>query len=260
MNLQNALRALAATGLSLLVSASFVSASQSKLDQIVATAYKAKGPETMRSAMTMSLIDAAGKQSDRRLQIRREGDSKQLVWFDAPANMRGTGFLRVAENGNEKMWLYLPAFKKLERIGAADKKRPFLGSDFTYADMAPLDLNQYNATLLGQDSYDGKPVYKLAFGLKSATYDTLYGKIVAYVDVDANRVLAEDLYDKTGDLIKKKTYSGYSTAGKYHIPTIIEITNVRRNHRTRLTLTDIVVNKKIAKRLFTTKYLQRQKK
>lgn len=234
-------------------------AAEPTLEQILQVAYHSKGPETLQATMTMLLIDETGKTSERTLEIRRAGSDKQLVWFEAPANMRGTGFLRLVENGEQKMWLYLPAFKKLERIGAADEKRSFLGSDFTYADMADHNLKRYNSRLLGKSKLDNQDVYQIEFNLTTMEHDVLYGRIIAYIRVADLRVVREDLYDKAGDLIKEKRYAKLEMISNHNMPTIIEMKDVTRKHITRLEMKDIKVNEKIPDRIFSTKYLEKLK-
>lgn len=232
-------------------------AAEPTLEQMLQVAYSSKGPESLQAKMTMTLIDSGGKTSERTLQIRRAGNDKQIVWFEAPANMRGTGFLRLVEGGEQKMWLYLPAFKKLERIGAADEKRSFLGSDFAYADMADHNLSRYDARLLGKGKVDDVDVYHVEFNLKSMDYDVMYAKIIAYIRAADNRVAREDLYDKNGDFIKQKTYARIEQAGGHWIPTVIEMKDVQRDHVTRLAMQDIKVNERIPDRVFTTKFLEK---
>lgn len=241
----------------ILVAGGNLVAAEPTLEEILKIAYASKGPDTLQAKMTMTLIDSGGKSSERTLQIRRAGNDKQIVWFEAPANMRGTGFLRLVEGGEQKMWLYLPAFKKLERIGAADEKRSFLGSDFTYADMAEHNLSRYDARLLGKGKLDETDVHHVEFNLKSMQHDVLYAKIVAYIRLADSRVVREDLYDKGGDFIKQKTYAKIEQVAGHWLPTSIEMKNMQRDHVTRLEMKDIKVNERIADRVFSTKYLEK---
>ncbi|RMF15328.1 MAG: outer membrane lipoprotein-sorting protein [Candidatus Dadabacteria bacterium] len=240
-----------------LFTATFAQAALPDVQSLLADAYNGKGPSSMQAQMTMTLVDAGGKSVDRTLQIRRAGNDRQIVWFESPANMKGTGFLRLVEGGTEKMWLYLPAFKKLERIGATDKKRPFLGSDFAYADMAPHNLSDYSAKILGEGELDGRKVIHVELTLKNQESDALYGKIVSYIDAETHHVLREDLYDRAGDLIKQKSYASWTKVGAYDIPLTVEMKNMQNDHITRLTMADVKVDQKIADRVFSTKFLQK---
>lgn len=225
---------------------------------ILTKAHRGSGPRTLQATMTMTLVDSSGKTTERKLVVKREGIDKQVVWFEEPADLRGTAFLRLFEEGVQKMWLYLPAFNKLERIGGVKMNRSFLGSDFSYADLAERDLEAYTHTYEGQEELRGIQAHKLVSSLKpDAPEDAAYGKIITWVDVASGRLLQEDLYDKKGDLIKRKIFSETRQIKDYVIPTVVEMVDLMSNHSTRITMSDVVVDERIPVRYFSTRGLDR---
>ena len=48
----------------------------------------------------------------------------------------------------KSQWIYLPAFKSVKRLSSSDKNKSFMGSDFTYSDIAGRKLSQDNHTLI----------------------------------------------------------------------------------------------------------------
>src|SRR5688572_31943121 len=67
-----------------------------------------------------SLINDRGQQRERRnttlVKLQPNGlDSKFLVKFTTPADIKGTGFLQVEHNdGDDDLWIYLPALRSEE--------------------------------------------------------------------------------------------------------------------------------------------------
>jgi hypothetical protein len=115
----------------------------------------------------MTLIDKSG--NTRRREIRAFGidrgeDELQLLFFLSPPDLEDTAFLTYDydEPGkDDDQWLYLPALKKSKRIASSDKSGSFMGSDFSYADLAWRDLDQYDYTLMKETEVDGVPVWQI---------------------------------------------------------------------------------------------------
>ncbi|MDR2033452.1 MAG: outer membrane lipoprotein-sorting protein [Helicobacteraceae bacterium] len=110
--------------------------------------------DRMTARMEMILIDKNKNQRIRLLkQFRRyEGkDSYRAIFFLEPADVRNTGFLTYDYDDSDKdddQWLYLPALKKSKRIASGDKSGSFMGSDFSYSDMADRELDDYDFKLI----------------------------------------------------------------------------------------------------------------
>jgi Outer membrane lipoprotein-sorting protein len=74
---------------------------------------------------------------------RTPGDpraQKAILFFLAPAEVKGTGFLAFTHKGRPAdQWLYLPELKRVRQITARRRKESFVGTDLSYHD---LDLIQ----------------------------------------------------------------------------------------------------------------------
>lgn len=222
---------------------------------LLETAQNSGTPKTMQSTMTMTLVDRGGRSSSRELELRKVGNGKQLVWFTKPVDVRGTAFLRLGEGSAKQMWLYLPGFKKLDRISGARENESFLGSDFTYADMNDRDLAAFNHKLLGEESVDGTAVWKIESKAKDP--DAQYGVVVSYIVKDTGRLLQEDLYDGLGDLVKRKQHSRFEKIGTYNVPLVVKMTDLVSEHSTTLESRNLKVDESIDDGIFTTQHLQR---
>src|SRR5436190_1050793 len=58
---------------------------------------------------------------------------RRLVRFTAPGDVKGMGVL--VEN-NETMYVFLPGFQRVRRMGSHVKNQTFMGSDFSFEDMS----------------------------------------------------------------------------------------------------------------------------
>ena len=102
----------------------------------------------MTAELEMRIINKTGLERVRQLSMasRRgaDGTRKVLIRFLAPADVKGTGFLNLSPaRGENESWLYLPALGKPRRIAAEERSSSFMGSDFSYADIGMLKIDDY---------------------------------------------------------------------------------------------------------------------
>jgi Outer membrane lipoprotein-sorting protein len=118
-----------------------------------------------RLAMTMRLVDRQGRTRERSMVITTlrgsgvRGD-RVLVRFQAPADIKGTGFLVWEhEAQDDERFLFLPALGRVRRIQGAESQESFVGSDLSYEDIGGRKLTDYTYTML-----DANAVWKDAQG------------------------------------------------------------------------------------------------
>ncbi len=115
--------------------------------------------DKMISRLQMTITDGAGRSRKRTVRSRtlkfgppargktsKQGGTKQIMFFEAPADIRNTGMLSIDYDDGAKdddQWLYLPSLHKSTRISSSDKSGSFMGSDFTYSDMTSKDPKNY---------------------------------------------------------------------------------------------------------------------
>ena len=214
-------------------------------------------PKDMKSDMTMKLIDKKGRERVRTVRIIRQGDERQIMWFLAPADVRGTSFLRISnEDRNDDMWLYLPAFKKVRRIATKARKENFMGSDFTYEDMEKRKLKDYTYKLVREERLGDHECYVVE-SIPKESVDSDYSKIISWVWKDDYLIIKEEFYDGKGELRKVKTMSGLEKHNQYWIPGGLKMENVQKQHVTDIAFDNIEVDTGAEDDLFSTAYLQR---
>ena len=119
------------------------------------------------SNVTLNLIASDGDVRARKLYMLQKdtenNEEKMLMYFHSPADVRGVGFLmeiypEVADKVDNQ-WMYFPAFRKIRRISANDKRGSFMGSTFSYADMDKIRVTDYQSTLIGEEMLFERPTW-----------------------------------------------------------------------------------------------------
>lgn len=107
-----------------------------------------------RLTMAMRLVDRQGRARERTLTIATlrgtgGGGDRVLVRFQAPADIKGTGFL-VWEHpdGDDERFLFLPSLGRVRRIAGTEAQESFVGSDLSYEDIGGRQIEDYTYTML----------------------------------------------------------------------------------------------------------------
>jgi len=172
--------------------------------------YSGYGDFTAR--LHMVLRNRQGQTSERDLRVRTlevEDGVRSLCIFDSPADVRQTILLtHTHKTQPDDQWLYLPALKRVRRIAAQNKTGSFVGSEFSYEDIATHVLEKYTYRWLRDESWEGQDCYVLErrpIDLR----DSGYTKQIAWLDKDQYRTLKVDYYDRKDSLLKTLTFKDY---------------------------------------------------
>lgn len=168
-----------------------------------------------KAKMVMTLIDAHGNKverimSSKVLEDNKNGD-KSITAFEKPLDVKGTKLLTIASSkGTNKQWLYLPKFKRVKKINAKNQSGSFMGSEFSYEDIAGQSINNYNYKILSEDdknwTVESKPIEKSG-----------YSKMITVISKDKLNPLSVKYYDRKGELLKVSTleqFKAYKVKGK----------------------------------------------
>ena len=114
--------------------------------------------DKVRVRIQMTITDKNGSARSRGVQSRTmkfAGGTRQLLFFESPADVRNTGLLSVDWDDGAKdddQWLWLPSLHKATRISGGDRSGAFMGSDFSYADMTTKDPKRYEYRIAKQSA------------------------------------------------------------------------------------------------------------
>jgi outer membrane lipoprotein-sorting protein len=158
---------------------------------------------------TMLLVNRSGDKEIRCIrfyQKKMEDDLEQtLITFDTPENIRGLAML-TWENANrhDDQWLYLPSLKKLQRIAEGNRKSYFAGTDFTYEDLEPENLDRFTYTLNKTEIVNNNLCYVIEAvpANKKAKKESGYGKRIIWVKKDILFTVQVQFFNHRGRHIK----------------------------------------------------------
>jgi hypothetical protein len=213
-----------------------------------------------QSEMEMILISKKGKTRERQIRSFSKDygeDSKSVMVFDKPADVKGTGFLSWEyddEDKDDDRWLYMPAMKKVRRISGSSSNDYFMGSDFTYDDMGDRNVDEDEHTLLREEEVEDNPCWVVQSIPKDDDSD--YIKKIVWIRKDINFAVKAEYYDKTG-LMKILTIKdirpidGIWTAHEFFMD------NLRKKHQTQLIISNIVYDQGLNDNLFTVSAIER---
>lgn len=230
-------------------------------EQIMENVYNRKAPDDVQGNLKMVLENNRGDQRVREINqyIKSSGkDEKKIMFFTAPADVRDTSFMSWSyddESKEDSQWIYLPALKKIKRISSSNSGDYFMGSDFTYDDLGDRNPSEDTHTVLGQEIVDGKNCYVVeSIPLDS---DFMYSKTITWVIPDSWLGVKKEFYDEDGDLLKTLAIEKIEEIKGYSLIASSLMTNVQKEHTTRMQLSDLEINTGIQDRIFTERMMMR---
>lgn len=218
--------------------------------------------ENSKTLMHMILINKKGQARERTVLFYSMDvgkDSKNLIFFQEPADIKGVGFLswEYEDPGrDDDRWLYLPAMKKVKRISGSSKNDYFMGTDFTYDDMGDRSVDEDIHTLLREETVDEHVCWVVESAPKK-TQDEMYSKTVNWIRKDALLPIKTEFYDRMGELLKILTVPEIGKKDGFWTAFRMEMDNIQEKHQTILEIKEVEYNIDIDENLFKVSTLER---
>ncbi len=211
----------------------------------------------------MTIVNKKGRKKVRVLeslgQSPKGGPDKTILRFLEPADISGTAVLTIEHKGEEdEQWMYLPALKRTRRIAGSSKQESFMGSDLSYEDLRPRDVDAYSYRLLQEKQVGADACYLLEASPKkgSKVEDSAYQRSVTTVRKKDFVPLTMEGYDSSGKLIKTILYKNYTDVEGHLRPDVIEVRNEKKGSRTIIRFTARKLNQPFPEGAFTTDALE----
>ena len=131
------------------------------------------------------------------------GLSRVVIEFRNPASVAGTRFLSLdTGKGGSNQWIFLPSLGKTRRISSSEGSGSFMGTDFSYDDIASADRNADLDThvILREENLNGKACYVIESKPKDSSYQ--YSKMIQWIDKSNMVPYKIELFDKKGTHVK----------------------------------------------------------
>lgn len=216
-------------------------------------------------AIDMTLVNGRGDARDRALTMwtrtREDGGREVLIRFHEPPDIEGTGFLQIErQDGEDDLWLYLPALRRTRRIAGSARRDPFVATHFTYEDLDPEDLDEHRYTLVRSETVDGRPAWMVeAAPVGEAVERSGYDRRRLWIDRERHTLLRADLYDREGALRKRLTAGDVrrvSGTERWRPHTLV-MEDLVEGGRTRLRMREYVLDQGLGADRFSERFLRR---
>jgi outer membrane lipoprotein-sorting protein len=222
---------------------------------VMEAVYQQDNSHDMTLRANLDIFGADGHGQKKKFVLKRIGglgDSKTLLRFTDPAEIKGVTLLSVIRKGApDQQWLYTPAIQRVRSIAPRERSEPFASSDFTYEDIAERVLDDFIYKMLSDgEVMQGHKTYKIEATPVSAD-KSQYKYIYFWVGQDVPVILAAEMYDQGGKKIKEFHASGLKKANGMWGARHLEMSSLLQNTRTVLTIDDAQFNTGLDDKSFT---------
>jgi outer membrane lipoprotein-sorting protein len=204
----------------------------------------------LRQTVTMELIDKRGAVRTRVMRAFRKyygADRRTVLFFESPANVKGTGFLTFDYHdpqADDDQWLYLPALHKVRRVSSSDRGGYFLGTDFTYEDMkngTKVGIADYHWETVGLEDVHGHPCYAVRGTpvSREVAKELGYGRLMVYVDAGIWIPRKLETWDVKDNPLKVVESTEIREVGGIWTAHRVEATNHKTGHRSVFTVSEV---------------------
>ncbi len=191
-------------------------------------------------------------------RIGSPGDNRTLIRFTDPPDIRGVALLSINHKGEVmKQWLYTPAIERVRVIAPRDRSERFVGSDFTYEDIAERSVEDFTYQMMNEsETIDGHKTYKIEATPVSADHSQ-YKVLYLWIAQDVPCILRAEMYDPSGKEIRVMHATGLKKVSGMWGARRLEISSPNEGTRTVLTIDGVHVNTGLREDLFTPEALEK---
>lgn len=226
---------------------------------IVAEAQRRTTASSQRYEGTLQVIDANKRIADKRWTFERfgsHGDSKAVLRFSAPAEVKGVALLIVNHKDRASdQWMWTPAIQRERRVALQDRSTRFFGTDFSFEDLEERDADQYDYRLLGDDTVDGVKCWKLE-STPRRTKSSQYSHSHVWIRQTDYAFAQIESYSKN-ELVRRLAYRQIEMNSGIPSARVMEMHDLKRKSRTILKLESLQYNVPLQEDSFTLQALRR---
>ncbi len=191
-----------------------------------------------------------GKRQDRVIESKgwSVGIEKSLTEYLSPAREAGTKMLKL----DDQLWIYSPSSDRIIQLSGHMLRQSVMGSDLSYEDMMEdktlADI--YNVKVTEEDQVNARKCWVLE--LTAKTEDIAYQKQKMWIDQERYIPLKQEMYAKSGQLLKKTELSDVAQIDGRWFPRKMTYKDMLKNGEgTEFIITDIKFNQDIPEYLFS---------
>ena len=177
-----------------------------------------------------------------------ESNKQSFTKYLSPPREEGTKMLKL-EN---QLWIYSPSTDRIIQISGHMLRQSVMGSDLSYEDMMDdRKLTEiYSARVTGNEVIDGRNTFILE--LTAKVEDAAYHSQKVWVDAQRFVPLKQEMYAKSGQLLKQATLSDVKQVqGRWFPMTIVYKDVLKDGHGTEFRMTSVKFDQNIPDYIFT---------
>lgn len=191
-----------------------------------------------------------GARSSRTIESKTwaEGDQKSYSEYLSPAREAGTKMLKL----EDALWIYSPSTDRTIQISGHMLRQSVMGSDLSYEDM--MDdasyADNYKAEITGEETLRETKCWILQ--LEATTEDVTYQVRKIWMDEEKYIPLKEELYSKSGKLLKKtELYDFKRVQGRWFPGRMVFKDMLKNGKGTEFIIDEIAFDTDIPEHIFT---------
>ena len=235
-------------------------AAQNDAQQIVDEAQRRTTTKSERYEGLLESFNASGKTSEKRWIFQRlgaHGQSKSVIRFTAPAEVRGVALLIVNRPDRASdQWMWTPALERDRRIALQDRSTRFFGTDFSFEDLEERDAAHYEHKLLGDDTVGGAATWRIE-AVPKPSRSSQYTRQLLWIRKDNYVTVRIDSFVKDRALRRLESSDLRQVEGVWTAHDLT-MSDLQRGTRTRLRLDRVDYNLPLKDEDFTLQALRRQ--
>ncbi len=203
-----------------------------------------------KSTISTSKMVIHGARQTRTIEAKSwgMGDEKSFTEYLAPAREKGTKMLKL----EDELWIYSPSSDRIIKISGHMLRQSLMGSDLSYEDM--MDnvelLEDYDAGVIGSEVINERDCWIVE--LQAKTVDVNYQIRKIWVDKVRYIPLKEELYAKSGKLLKKtELFNIVKIGNRWYPKKIVFKDMLKKGDGTEFIIDEIEFDKEIDAYIFT---------
>lgn len=189
-----------------------------------------------------------------------DGEARSIMFFVDPPEVRGTAVLAFFHRGTiADQWLYLPELQRVRQITANTRRQPWMGTDFTYADLSLLiALQAGNPVAESAQETDATTLDDTAVSVIELTglaEDVPYDGLVAWFGRDDGILRRLDCF-ANDELVKQLTQGAVRLVDGVAVAHHGEMRSLTAGTRTLVDLSEVQIDRGLSDDLFTQRALE----
>ena len=182
--------------------------------------------------------------------VHIKGASWRRLRFESPGDIKGMGVLILSLN---KMFVYLPAYRKVRRVASHVRDQGFMGSAFSHDDMSVVTYSdKLTARLISED----RGSWTVEATRKEGS-DYRYPRLLIKIRKTDHQPEELTYFNRQGVKVKSEQRAGFECVKEHCNPRVITLTDHVRGVTSTLTRKEWKVNTGVADSFFSVRALLR---